>query len=37
MCPETEAAGQGTQDMREWWDGVINMLKDEQENIKKEQ
>ena len=30
MCPETESAKQGTQDMRDWWDGVINMLKDEQ-------
>ena len=37
MCPETEAARQGTQDMREWWDGVINMLKDGEEDNKKEQ
>ncbi len=36
MCPETEAAKQGTQDMREWWDRVINMLKDGEEDSKKD-
>ena len=37
MCPETEAARRGTEEVKAWWDRVINMLKDEQENIKKEQ
>ena len=30
MCPETESAKQGTQDMREWWDSLINSIRDEQ-------
>ena len=37
MCPETEAARKGTEEVKAWWDRVINILKYEQENIKKEQ
>ena len=36
MCPETEAARKGTEEVREWWDRVINMLKDGEEDNKKE-
>ncbi len=30
MCPETESARKGTEEVRAWWDRVINMLKDDQ-------
>ena len=36
MCPETEAARQGTQDMRDWWDSLINSIRDGEEDNKKE-
>ena len=36
MCPETEAARQGTEDIRNWLNGVINMLRDGEEDNKKE-
>ena len=34
MCPETAAAKKGTEEVRAWWDNVINMLKNRQERIK---
>ena len=37
MCPETEAARKGTQDMRDWWDSLINSIRDGEEDNKKEQ
>ena len=36
MCPETAAAKKGTEEVRAWWDNVINMLKNRQERIKNE-
>ena len=37
MCPETEAARKGTEDMRKWWDSLINSIRDGEEDNKKEQ
>ena len=34
MCPETAAAKKGTEEVRAWWDNVINMLKNRQKRIK---
>ena len=37
MCPEKEAARQGTQDMRDWWDSLINSMRNGNEDCKKDQ
>ena len=36
MCPETEAARKGSEEVRAWWDRVINSIKDEEGRIDKE-
>ena len=36
MCRDTEAARKGTEEIRAWWDRVINSLEGEKERIQKE-